>query len=448
MNKALKNINKIEFLYSKNNIFYPIFDNKNHSIKIYYTNKNTNDLLRLGGIIGKELIKINLENKVIIKSDLITKKLYWVILGLYLSLDNFNLKTNGTELFYMTIWKNINIKSNMKIRIEKMGNSILLCRKLQKMPSNFLYPGIFSKYILDIILSLREKRVNIVGKVLDESELEKQGFGGIIGMGKGSINGPNLVMIDLNYDSKEKPIILIGKGVCFDSGGLSIKPSDNMHEMKMDMSGASTVLSSILYLAESKYKKRIIGLIPLIENIPSSNAIRPGDIIQIFGGKTVEIMDTDAEGRIIMADCLELSKKYDPRLVIDVATLTGGAERIACGKASVLMKNTEDYDKYLMSSMIETGERYIELPIWEDFVEDTKSDLADYRNYGFKCNASTMMAGVFLYNFINPYKWIHIDLATTISNSWDLEYKPMEGKGTGVLFLIYFLKQFESLQKK
>jgi leucyl aminopeptidase len=448
MNSIIKNIKKIEFLHSKNNTFFPIIDNKNKSILIYYSKKNTNDLLRLGGIIGKELIKITLNHKVLIKSDLSSNNLYWVILGLFLSLDNFNMKTNHSEIFYESIWKNIVMNNNLKRKVEKIGNSIILCRKLQKMPSNFLYPDIFSKYIMDIILSLREKKVNIIGQVLDENELINKGFGGIIGMGKGSNNKPNLVMIDLNYDNKEKPIILIGKGVCFDSGGLSIKPSNNMHEMKMDMSGASTVLSTILYLAESKYKNRIIALIPLIENIPNSNSIRPGDIIQIFGGKTVEIMDTDAEGRIIMADCLELSKKYDPKLVIDVATLTGGAERIACGKASILMKNTLEYDKYLIKSMEDTGERYIELPIWDDFIEDTKSDLADYKNYGFKCNASTMMAGLFLYNFINPYNWIHIDLATTISNSWDLEYKPMEGKGTGVLFLIYFLKQLESLQKK
>jgi leucyl aminopeptidase len=445
MNSIIKNIKKIEFLHSKNNTFFPIINYKNKSILIYYSNKDTNDLLRLGGIIGKELIKIKLNHKVKIESDLTSKSLYWVILGLFLSLDNFNMKTNASDIFYELIWKNIVMNNNLKRRVEKIGNSIVLCRKLQKMPSNFLYPSIFSKYIMDIILSLREKKVNIIGQVLDETELINKGFGGIIGMGKGSNNKPNLVMIELNNDIKEKPIILIGKGVCFDSGGLSIKPSYNMHEMKMDMSGASTVLSTILYLAESKYKKHIIALIPLIENIPNSNSIRPGDIIQIFGGKTVEIMDTDAEGRIIMADCLELSKKYEPKLVIDVATLTGGAERIACGKASIIMKNMVDYDKYLMSAMEDTGERYIELPIWKDFIEDTKSDLADYKNYGFKCNASTIMAGVFLYNFINPYKWIHIDLATTISNSWDLEYKPIEGKGTGVLFLIYFLKQFESL---
>jgi leucyl aminopeptidase len=448
MNNILKNINKVEILYSKENNFIPILNNKSKSMQIYYSNKETNDLLKLGGIIGHELTKLKLNHKIKVKTDMNNKLLYWTILGIYLSLDNFNLKTNHQNVFYNKIWENIDVSKNIKSRVTKIGESILLCRKLQKLPSNLLYPGLFAKYIMDIIISLREKGVPIGGKIMNDVELEKRGFGGIIGMGKGSNNGPYLVMIDLNYDQKERPIVLVGKGVCFDSGGLSIKPSNNMHEMKMDMSGAATVLSTILYLAETNYKKRVIGLIPLIENIPSSKSIRPGDIIQIYGGKTVEVIDTDAEGRVIMADCLELSRQYRPELVIDVATLTGGAERLACGKASVIMKNVDEYDKYLEKTALETGERYIDLPIWKDFVEDTKSDLADYKNYGFKCNASTMMAGAFLYNFINPCPWIHIDLATTVSNSWDVEYKPIEGKGTGVLFLIYFLKELDSLQKK
>jgi leucyl aminopeptidase len=215
-----------------------------------------------------------------------------------------------------------------------------------------------------------------------------------------------------NYDNKKsKTIALIGKGVMFDSGGYNIKNGD-FSDMKQDMTGSAIVYAIFKLLAKNQVNGRFIGLLPLVENMVDANSIRPGDILKAYNGKTVEIIDTDAEGRLIMADALAYSKKFNPYMCIDIATLTGQAATIFDNKSSVIMGNNNKYIQKMIRAGNDNNEKIWELPMWNEYVELTKSKIADFKNYTYESKAGTIMAGAFLSNFI-PEKahWIHLDIA-------------------------------------
>jgi leucyl aminopeptidase len=280
-------------------------------------------------------------------------------------------------------------------------------------------------------------------EVFHKQKIESLKMGGLLAVNKGSIDPPTFTVMEWRPENaaNTKPIVLVGKGVVYDTGGLSLKPTPkSMDYMKCDMAGAAAVAAVIYAAALSKLPVNLIGLIPATDNRPDGNAYVPGDVITMFDGTTVEVLNTDAEGRLLLADALSYAKKYNPALVIDLATLTGAAPIISGTHGMVAMGNTLENIEKLKTSGEEVFERLVELPLWEEFGLSLKSDVADMCNMGSR-EGQTIIAGKFLEHFTD-YPWIHLDIAGT---AWLFEkdgWRPKGGTGSGVRLLYNFLKKF------
>ena len=261
-------------------------------------------------------------------------------------------------------------------------------------------------------------------------------MGGITSVCDGSKYKPRLVILKYIGNKKNKKnIVLVGKGVTFDTGGINLKTRD-FSDMKSDMTGSAIVFGVMNAVSKIGCDKNIVCLLPIVENMIDANATRPGDVIKMYNKKTVEVTDTDAEGRLIMADAIAFSKKFNPELIIDIATLTGGAEYITNQKASIIMGNNNDLINKFIRIGEKENEKLINLSIWKDFVKSTKSDIADYKNYDYNNKGGTIYAAAFLSNFLpnENIKWIHIDLGGDIITNDNYYYKKgATGKGTRLL---------------
>lgn len=280
-------------------------------------------------------------------------------------------------------------------------------------------------------------------EVFNRQKIEVLKMGGLLAVNKGSIDPPTFSVLEWKPEAavNQKPIVLIGKGVVFDTGGLSLKPTPkSMDYMKCDMAGGAAIAAVIKAASLNKLPVYIIGLIPATDNRPDGNAFVPGDIITLFDGTTVEVMNTDAEGRLLLADALSYAKRYDPELVIDVATLTGAASIIAGNQGVIAMGNAPEQIQKLKTAGDEVYERIVELPLWEEFGLTLKSDAADMANLGGR-EGQTIIAGKFLEHFTG-YPWIHLDIAGTAWNFENDGWKPKGGTASGVRLLYNFLKKF------
>lgn len=286
------------------------------------------------------------------------------------------------------------------------------------------------------------KKLKLKTKVLGLKEFRQKGMEAIEAVGRGSKYGPKMIILEYNGASKkEKPICFVGKGITFDSGGLNIKPSNSMEEMKCDMAGAATVIGTLFAAKELKLKKNIIGIVGLAENMLSGDSYKQGDILKAYNGKTIEITHTDAEGRLVLADCLSYAEKqYSPEYIIDYATLTG-AVVIALGTENAGLF-AEDIG--LISRLICASESSLEklwqMPIDEEYEELIKGDIADIRNSGKKRDAGSITAALFLKNFVEKSKWAHIDIAGTAFHKKEKPYSYKGATGFGVRLNIEFLK--------
>ncbi len=279
-------------------------------------------------------------------------------------------------------------------------------------------------------------------KVFKEDAIRKLKMGGVLGVSRGSNERPRFIIMEyLKGKRGEKPVVLVGKGVTFDTGGLNLKPGDNMYEMHMDMSGGAAVIHTLAALARLKVKKNIIGLVPAVENMPSGSSYRPGDLLRTMSGKTVEVLNTDAEGRIILADALEYSKRYKPRLIIDVATLTSAA-LVALGQhASAIFATDEKVSQQIQKAGELVGDFVWPLPLWEDYEEEVKGTFGDVANVGKTKYGGAIAAAMFLWQFIKGYPWVHLDIAprmTTIES----ENLAKGAAGASVALLTRFLRDF------
>jgi len=279
-------------------------------------------------------------------------------------------------------------------------------------------------------------------QVLEKTQIESLKMGGLLAVNKGSIDPPTFTIAE--YKPKKvknkKPIVLVGKGVVYDTGGLSLKPTPgSMDTMKSDMAGAAAVAGALFLAALQKLPLHIIALIPATDNRPGGNAYTPGDVITMFDGTTVEVLNTDAEGRMILADALSYAGKYDPEIVIDAATLTGAAVRAIGTEASIIMGNAKDsYFDSLEKAGFDTWERVVRFPFWDDYKEHMKSKIADLKNIGTS-NAGMISAGKFLEHFCkSPY--IHMDVAGPTWLDSKENYRGFGGTGAGVRLLYKFLK--------
>ncbi len=279
--------------------------------------------------------------------------------------------------------------------------------------------------------------------IYHKDKIKALGMGGLIAVNQGSIDPPTFSVLTWKPANAKnlKPIILVGKGVVYDTGGLSLKPTkDSMDYMKCDMAGGAVVAAVLYFAAKCNLPLNLIALIPATDNRPDGNAYAPGDVIVMHNGKSVEVLNTDAEGRLILADALSLAKEYDPELVIDVATLTGSASMAIGHQGIVAMGNAgESLFGSLKKSGENTWERIVEFPLWDEYGELIKSDIADMKNVGSR-EAGAITAGKFLENFVD-YKWIHLDIAGPAFLNAPDHYRPKGGTASGVRLLIDFLKQ-------
>jgi len=367
--------------------------------------------------------------------------------GAYLSLYKFDKyitkkKDEHSKITQITI---INPDESIVKDVKKELNNVriiceatTLARDLANAPACEIYP--------ETLADAAKKSAGQYGydvTVWDKKKIEKEGFGGLLAVNAGSTRPPRFIILEHNSNKKNlDTIVLIGKGITFDSGGISIKPSNGMAEMKMDMSGAAAVIGTMEAAARLKLPVHLVGLIPATENLPSGSAMKPGDIIKHYGGKTSEVDNTDAEGRLILADALAYAATYKPKAVIDLATLTGACVVALGMHATGMMGNDDDLMSKLKAAGDKTFERVWQLPLFDEYEKQIKSDIADVKNVGGKW-AGAITAGFFLKKFIGDYKWVHLDIAGTAMLEEQHPYAPKGGSGVGVRLLVEFLKSWK-----
>ncbi|MFC1801283.1 leucyl aminopeptidase [Nanoarchaeota archaeon] len=285
-----------------------------------------------------------------------------------------------------------------------------------------------------------KKLKNLKVKILGRKEMEKAGMNCILAVGKGSEQEPKFIVMEYNA-SKKGGVALVGKGVSFDSGGLDLKPGQYMGDMKSDMAGAAAVLGVMKTAAQLKIKQRVIGIIPTVENMPGSAAYKPGDIITAYNGKTIEVTNTDAEGRLILADALSYAEEQKPNLIVDLATLTGACV-VALGYWSAAIFGDEKSAQKIMQAGEEVYERVWRLPMYDEYKSLVKSTIADVKNNHSGYDAGAIEGAMFLSNFVEKTNWVHIDIAGTSWFKEDKFYISKGGTGFGVRLMLEFLRYF------
>jgi leucyl aminopeptidase len=307
-------------------------------------------------------------------------------------------------------------------------------RDLANAPGSEIYPETLANNARQV-----GKKSGVSVTVFNDRKIKQLRMGGVIDVSKGSVKKPRFIILEYGKKYRRKgTAVLVGKGVTFDTGGISIKPSASMAEMKMDMSGAAAVIGTFRAIGRLKPERHVVGLIPAVENMPSGSAVKPGDIIRHYNGKTSEVDNTDAEGRLILADALSYAARYTPDVVIDLATLTGAVVVSLGHFATGMMGNDQPTMDALRAAGERTYERVWQLPMFDEYEKLIKSDVADVKNVGGRW-AGAITAGFFLKKFIGDYKWVHLDIAGTAILESDQEYIPKGGSGVGVRLLVEFL---------
>lgn len=293
-----------------------------------------------------------------------------------------------------------------------IGQGINLARELGNLPGNICTP----KYLSSQARKLSRASEKLTTKILGERQMQELGMGSLLSVGHGSIEESQLIIMDYRGGKKgAQPIVLVGKGITFDSGGISLKPGAKMDEMKFDMCGAASVFGTLSAIVEMKLPINVIGVVPAAENMPSDRATKPGDVVTSMAGKTIEILNTDAEGRLVLCDALEYVKRFKPSSVIDMATLTGACIVALGHHASGLMSNNDELADALLEAGVRSGDRAWRLPLWDEYQKQLSSPFADIANIGGP-SAGTITAGCFLSRFTEDYPWAHLDIAGTAWN--------------------------------
>ena len=331
--------------------------------------------------------------------------------------------------------KNASAKDVEKINIITEG--VFIARNLVNEP----FSGLNSVQLSEKITEL-SKIAGFKAEILNKKQIEALKMGGLLAVNKASRIPPTFSILEWKPQNAKnsKPIVLVGKGIVFDTGGYNLKPGEFMNDMKQDMGGAAAVIGTIYAIAKLKLPIYIIGLVPSTDNLIGKDGYVTGDVITMHNGMTVEVRNTDAEGRLILADALSYAQKYKPQLVIDMATLTGAAIRAIGELATAMMSNADKKTrKTIIKAGKETYERLVEFPLWDEYAEQLKSTIADIKNLGGPY-AGQITAAKFLENFTD-YKWIHLDIAPTAFNNKKANYHGIGGTGTPVRLLINFIEK-------
>jgi len=359
-------------------------------------------------------------------------------------LENVIIGFQQKDYIYSIYKKNslkVKFKTSYKLKksnIEKL-NSINFLKELVSEPSNIIYPDSFVKRTEK---QINKSQVNI--KILDQNKIKKIGLNCLLAVSQGSARQPRVMEFSKKNNPKNVDILFVGKGVCFDSGGISIKPSAGMEEMKWDMGGAAVTASIIKYLSEIKTNFSYAGIVGLVENMPSGTAYKPGDIIKSYKGVNVEVLNTDAEGRLVLADIITYGcEVYKPKIVIDFATLTG-AIMVALGQHYAgMFSNDDGLSDALYKSGIETNEKVWRMPLHDDFDKELNSPFVDLKNIGAGRYGGSVTAAQFLQRFVPPKtKWAHLDIAgTTWKNSGDI-HNSKGATGFGLTLIADFIDRY------
>jgi leucyl aminopeptidase len=337
--------------------------------------------------------------------------------------------------------KELTIVGKEKKQIDKaiakgkiMAEAANWARDLVNEPSNFMTPG----NMADAARQLA-KKYGLKVEVFERDKMKELGMGGLLGVSQGSQQPPKFIILSYKgRESSEVDLALVGKGITFDSGGIDIKPSDGMEDMKGDMAGGASVMATLMALSQLKPKINVTALVPATENMPSGTAMKPGDIITAMNGKTIEVLNTDAEGRLILADALSYAKKLDAKAIIDVATLTGSC-RVALGTICTgTFSNNESLAEKVVTAGKETGELMWQLPMYDDYKEQLKSDIADIKNIGGRYGGS-ITAAKFLEEFVDKTPWVHLDIAGTSDTDKEKGYIVKGATGVPVRTLVNFV---------
>jgi leucyl aminopeptidase len=320
---------------------------------------------------------------------------------------------------------------------EVVARGVALARDLANGPGNDITPT-----VLGAEAQVLGERTGIQVTVLGPEELKQQGFGGILGVAQGSHQPPRFIIMEHGAGTTGVPTVcLVGKGITFDTGGISIKPAESMDNMKMDMGGAAAVLGAMQIIGELNLPLHVVGLISAAENMPSGTAYRPGDIIKTLSGKTIEVLNTDAEGRIVLADALFYAQRYNPDGIIDLATLTG-AIAVALGPHAIgVMSNNDGLCERVLRAGESSGEQAWRMPLWAPYQEMVKSDIADVKNAAGRYGGA-ITAAAFLSNFVGDYPWVHMDIAGTAWVDKPTAYAPKGATGIGVRLLVQALRDW------
>ena len=318
-----------------------------------------------------------------------------------------------------------------------ISEAVYMARDLVNGPSNRVTPTVLAEKAEEIA---RTHGLEI--QVLEGSQADALGMGAFAAVARGSHEPAKFITLEYNKGQAFDTIALVGKGITFDSGGISLKPSEGMERMKDDMSGAAAVLGAVEVAVRLQLPLRLVGIIPATENLPGGKAYKPGDVLKTLSGQTVEVISTDAEGRLILCDALTYSLRYQPKAILDLATLTGACVIALGNYVSGIMGNDEALLKRVEEASARTGEKVWRLPLWDEYFDYLKSDTADFRNVGTRA-AGAIIGGIFLSKFVEKIPWVHIDIAGPASIEKDRPYVPKGGTGFGVRLLVQMLRDWK-----
>ncbi len=424
INGLKKNISNSEFLYisdllktsdlKKDLLLFEINSKKTIFLVSIKKNLKTSDIERLG---AKFHSYINYDQKrdYLVNSDSADKKINnlvgYFLHGLKLKSYEFNIykSKKSKKLITVNVIGNKNkISTNSQLRFKAIEEGTFFARDLVSEPGNILHPDEYAKRISSL------KKYGLKINIYDEKKLKKLGMNALLGVGQGSIRGSYLATLEWNgIKNNSKPVAFVGKGVCFDTGGISLKPAKFMEDMTYDMAGSATVVGLMKNLALRKAKINAVGVVGLVENMPGGNAQRPGDIVKSFSGKTIEILNTDAEGRLVLADALTFTeKKFKPKIIVDLATLTGAIIVSLGSEYAGLFSNDDKLAKQLLAAGEKVDEKLWRMPLHKNFDKLIDSKNADMQNINYVGGAGSTTAAQFLQRFIlNKTPWAHLDIA-------------------------------------
>lgn len=353
--------------------------------------------------------------------------------------DKYKTKKNNSKIKAIKcITSYAEINENSYKKLEVIDNCVFLTRKLVTEPANIMNPDAMLEEAEDL------KKYGVKVNSLDKKDMAKLGMNALLGVGLGSDQPSYLITMEYRSDKSKPTIALVGKGLTFDSGGVCLKPSAKMSEMKGDMAGAAVVIGALKAIAMLDMDVNVVGVIGVVENMISGSAQRPGDVVTSMSGKTIEIDNTDAEGRLVLADAIWYTQeKYNPDIIVDIATLTGAIQVALGHEFAGVFSNSSSLTEKLIKSGTNVGEKLWELPLSPSYDEDVKSDIADIKNTGAGRGAGSITAAIFLKNFVkDSVKWAHLDIAAT---EWDSKSRALSQKGAtgfGVRLISDFVKEF------